>query len=141
MARADLVDRRQRGERVAELGARNQKLEAGAGDAGFALTGGGAQDDAVVGVDRFEDVRCVVADVGGGGTEDELGVPFDGAVVDAWLERGGRPLDACSGLNRRFVGKHHFPARLLGAAGSHRRLGFCGRGSGFLGGSGRRPGG
>ncbi len=74
-----------------ELGAGDQQFEASAGDAGFPLASGGAHDDAVVGVDRFEDRGRVVGDVGGGGPEDELGVPFDGAV--AGVERGVESLD------------------------------------------------
>ena len=66
VAGADLVDRREGGQRVAELGAGDQQLEAGGGFARFALAGGGAHDDPVVGVDRFEDLGRVVGDVGRG---------------------------------------------------------------------------
>jgi hypothetical protein len=83
VAGADLVDRREGGEGIAEPGAGDQQLEAGGGDAGLALAGGRADDDAVVGVDCFEDLGRIVCDVDRGGAEDQLGGAFDCAVLEA----------------------------------------------------------
>ncbi len=54
-------------------------------------------------VDCFEDRGGVVADVGWVGAEDELGVAFDGAVLDAGLDASRLIVYLRAGLHRKFA--------------------------------------
>ena len=80
VAGADLVDRGEGGQGVAEPGAGDQQLEVGAGIV-LARAGRRVQDDAVGVVDGGEDLGRVVGDVGGLGEERDLGGAFDLAVA------------------------------------------------------------
>ena len=95
VAGADLGDPREGGERVAQPRGRDQQLEVGARVAAGAVADRRAQDDAVGGVDRFEDPGRVVAHLGGVGAEDDRGAPFDVAAAVRARRRGpvvvGRP--------------------------------------------------
>jgi hypothetical protein len=77
-------------------------------------------------MDGFEDVGRVVCDVGGVGAEDELGVAFDGAVLDARLGAPGRSMTLRSSFRRHLWFEH--------------QLGFgFGRGRAHVGGGRCRP--
>ncbi len=87
--RADLVDRGEGGEGVAELAAGDQQVEAGACFARGAVADRGAEDDAVGCVDGIEDLGGVAAHVGRVGAEDDLRRAFDVAMAGVGGERAG----------------------------------------------------
>jgi hypothetical protein len=87
--RADLVDRREGGEGVADLAAGDQQVEASAGFARGAVADRRAQDDAVGCVDGVEDLGGIATYVGGVRAEDDLGRAFDVAMAGVGCEWTG----------------------------------------------------